>query len=101
MDFYQANVYDCCWLMAYCIIDFKSTDGVTIQSSILEVASKYQGITGDLSLDSNGDREFASYALYGYFNVNGTYVSEKCGFYQQDTDQIIWDNKYLYLESGN
>jgi ABC-type branched-subunit amino acid transport system substrate-binding protein len=101
MDFYQANVYDCCWLMAHCIIDLNTTDGGAIQSSILEVASKHQGITGNLSLDSNGDREIASYALYGYFNVNGTYVSEKCGFYQQDTDQIIWENNYLYLESRN
>jgi ABC-type branched-subunit amino acid transport system substrate-binding protein len=91
MDFYKANVYDCCWLMAYCVIDTNTTDGATIQSSILEVASNHTGITGDLSLDENGDRVYAPYSIWGYFEIDGEYVSRECGFYDSQDGKIIWD----------
>jgi ABC-type branched-subunit amino acid transport system substrate-binding protein len=97
MDFFQANIYDCCWLMAYCVIDTNSTEGLTLQSNILEVASNHRGITGELSLNENGDRDCASYVFYGYFEVEGVYFSEKCGFYNSDLDMILWDDKYVKL----
>jgi ABC-type branched-subunit amino acid transport system substrate-binding protein len=93
MDFYQANVYDCCWLMAHCIIDLNTTNGASIRSNIIEVASNHQGITGELSLDPNGDREIVTYAYYGYFEVNNTYVSNICGLYHEEKGQIIWKNE--------
>jgi len=98
MDFYKSNVYDCCWLMAYCVIDTNTTDGVTIQSSILEVASNHTGITGDLSLDENGDRVYVPYAVWGYFEVDGEYVSRECGLYTSQSGMINWDTDLVEIK---
>ena len=95
LSFLQANAYDCCWLMANCVIDTNTTDGAILQSSILEVASNHTGITGDLSLDENGDRLYAPYEIWGYFHIDGEYVSKKCGFYDPANEKITWDHQLL------
>jgi len=97
MDFYQANAYDCCWLMANLVIDTDSTDGFTLQSSVLEIAANHTGITGNLSLDENGDRVYAPYSIWGYFDVNGEYVSRVCGFYDPENDKITWDDSLIEI----
>lgn len=86
----DAMVYDCCWLMAHCVIDVNSTDGQKILDSIIEVSRNHGGITGDLSLDENGDRANYSYAIYRYIETDGVYGSERCGFYQGETGEIEW-----------
>ena len=97
MDFYQANVYDCCWLMAHLVIDTDSTDGAILQSSILEVAANHTGITGNLSLDENGDRVYAPYSIWGYFEVDGEYVSRVCGSYDPENGVISWDSSLVEI----
>ncbi len=91
MDFYQANVYDCCWLMAHLVINTNTTGGATLQSSILEVASNHSGITGALSLDENGDRIYAPYTIWGYFAIDGGFASRECGYYDPVNGVITWD----------
>ena len=86
----EAITYDCCWLMAHCVIDTNTTDACTILDSIIEVSRSHSGITGDLSLDDNGDRASYSYAIYKYIEDNGTYGSELCGFYRGETGKIEW-----------
>lgn len=97
MEFYTANIYDCCWLMAYCVIDTNSTEGITLQSSILEVASNHSGITGDLSLDENGDRAYGQYSVWGYFEEDGTYISRDCGLYDSHIGVVHWDSRFVEI----
>ncbi|MCW4011478.1 MAG: hypothetical protein NWF07_00660 [Candidatus Bathyarchaeota archaeon] len=86
----ESLTYDCCWLMAHCVIDANTTDGPKILNSILEVSRNHNGITGDLSLDENGDRINYSYSIYQYVDENGVYGSEVCGFYIAETGKIDW-----------
>lgn len=86
----EALTYDCCWLMAHCVIDTNTTDGPTILNSIIDVSRNHNGITGDLSLDEYGDRANYSYAIYRYIESDGLYGSERCGFYRGDTGKIEW-----------
>jgi ABC-type branched-subunit amino acid transport system substrate-binding protein len=86
----EALTYDCCWLMAHCVIDANTTDGATILESILEVSRNHDGITGGLALDEDGDRANYSYAIYQYVEDNGMNNSQICGFYNGETGKIEW-----------
>lgn len=90
MTYSEANTYDCCWLMAYCIIDTNTTDGGTILESIIKVSLSHRGITGDLTLDENGDRANYGYDFYRYSEKDGFFVSELCGKYVPETNKIEW-----------
>ena len=90
MQLSRANTYDCCWLMAHSIIDTNSTDPEKILTSIIDVSANHRGITGDISLDNNGDRIHGTYAIYGYFEEDEKITSELCGFYINENNEITW-----------
>ncbi len=83
--------------MAQLVIDTDTTDGATLQSCIFEVAANHIGITGNLSLDENGDRIYAPYTIWGYFEIDDEFDSKECGFYGPETESIICDNKLIEI----
>lgn len=91
MDLYDANLYDECWIMALSVLQSNSTSGLQVQEALPEVASNYTGVSGRCLLDENGDRLSVDYALWGYFEVDGTHVRLRCGTYSYENDDIDWD----------
>ncbi|MBD3172022.1 hypothetical protein GF326_06085 [Candidatus Bathyarchaeota archaeon] len=91
MTYSEANTYDCCWLMAHCVIDTNTTNGETILNSIIEVSKNHRGMTGVLALDENGDRADYGYDIHWYREKKGVFVSEVCGIYNPETDKIDWN----------
>jgi ABC-type branched-subunit amino acid transport system substrate-binding protein len=95
LGFYEANIYDCCWVMALSVIEAGSTDGSAVMDVLLEVAANYTGASGNCHLDSNGDRDAVDYSLWGVFEVGGGYESLVCGTYCHDSDDVEWDEDLL------
>lgn len=91
LGYYDANVYDCCWIMALSVLEAGTADGTEVAKVLPEVASSYRGVTGLCSLNEKGERAHVDYDLRGFFEVNGTYQYLKCGFYNGSTGTITWD----------
>jgi ABC-type branched-subunit amino acid transport system substrate-binding protein len=95
LGFYEATIYDCCWVMALSVIETGSTEGSAVMDVLLEVAANYMGASGDCHLDENGDRDAVDYSLWGVFEVEGGYESLVCGTYRHDSDEVEWDEDMI------
>jgi branched-chain amino acid transport system substrate-binding protein len=95
LDFYNANIYDCCWILALSAIEAGTDDGDVVRNVLPEVAADYSGLSGLCVLDENGDRDAVDYAVWGYFEVDGTCKNLRCGTYRYDSDSVEWDETLL------
>jgi ABC-type branched-subunit amino acid transport system substrate-binding protein len=95
LGYYDANIYDCCWVMALSVLEAGTADGTEVVKVLPEVASSYQGVTGPCSLNERGERAHVDYDIRGFFDVNGTYEYLKCGFYDGSTGTITWDEALM------
>lgn len=95
LGYYDANIYDCCWVMALSVIEADSAEGLAVLEVIPDTAGEYTGVTGNCHLDMNGDRDSVDYALWGYFEVNGEHSCLRCGIYRSGTDDIEWDESLV------
>lgn len=91
LSFYNANIYDGCWIMALSVIEANMTNASAIIDVLPRVALNYTGASGNCHLDENGDRDTMDYALWGYFEVDGECTCLKCGTYHNDSDEVEWD----------
>jgi branched-chain amino acid transport system substrate-binding protein len=99
LSYYQANLYDACWIMALSVIEAGTANATGIEEILPIVASQYDGATGRCLLDENRTR-VASYNIWGYFEVDGEPRNLRCGFYNATTGEITWDEDVLGL-GGN
>jgi ABC-type branched-subunit amino acid transport system substrate-binding protein len=88
LSFYDANIYDACWIMALSIIEVNYTDGEAVRRLLLEVALRYTGASGNCQLDEFGDREACDYALLGYRLIDGEYKETRVGHHHEE-DKVI------------
>jgi len=95
LGFYDANIYDCCWIMALSVIEADSTDSSKVAEAIPEVASSYTGASGNCHLDPNGDRDAVDYAVWGFFDMDGECRILRCGTYHHDSDDVEWDETLM------
>jgi len=95
MDLYDANLYDECWIIALSVLQSNSTNGLQVQEVLPEVSSNYTGASGRCLLDENGDRLSVDYALWGYFEVDGTCRCLRCGTYSYESDDVEWDETLM------
>jgi branched-chain amino acid transport system substrate-binding protein len=95
LDFYSANIYDGCWILALSVIEAGTDDGDVVRNVLPEVAADYSGLSGPCILDENGDRNAVDYTLWGYFEVDGTCENLRCGTYHYDSDSVEWDETFL------
>ena len=89
LGLYNATLYDTCWLYANSIIEADSQSYDRILEQIPYVASTYEGITGTLLLDANGDRISPDYSIMGLADASEV-TFEKYGYYNARTSEIIW-----------
>ena len=73
----EANIYDIAWIYALTVIEAGGTDADDIKVALPVVTSQYRGITGNCSLDSNGDRNTAVYGIYRYVSTGNKVYAEK------------------------
>jgi len=87
-----ANVYDGVWLMALSVIETGSDNATDIASVLPIVAAEYDGLSGSIGFDEYGDRLPLDYKYWGVFEVDGMFVNKVCGYYNQTTGAIEWNN---------
>jgi ABC-type branched-subunit amino acid transport system substrate-binding protein len=95
LGYYDANIYDCCWVMVLSVLEAGTADGTEVAKVLPEVAAGFTGATGPCILDENGDREGVDYDLWGYFEVDGTCESLRCGTYHHESDSVEWDEALM------
>jgi PKD repeat protein len=89
LGLYNASLYDTCWLYANSILEAESQSYDEVIELILYAASTYEGITGTLLLDVNGDRISPDYSIMGLADAPEV-TFEKYGYYNARTSEIIW-----------
>jgi len=100
LGYYDANIYDCCWVMALSVLEAGSAEGKEVIEFLPDVATAYNGATGAIILDENGDRDAVDYALWGYFEVDGELRCLRCGLYNCTTDSVTWDEELKPVIKG-
>lgn len=102
LSYYDAYVYDCCWVMALSVLEAGTDDGDVMRTVLPRVASNYSGMSGPCTLDAYGDRAAVDYDIWGYFDVDGETKCLKCGFYNATTGAVTWDERLIQpLAGGN
>lgn len=97
-SFFDAALYDCCWVYALSMLEVNSTSATDVIDVLPGVASAYKGVTGPCVLDENGDRAMVDFVLKGYSETSpGSYAFWEYGFYNSTTDQITWNEKIQEL----
>lgn len=91
LGFYDANIYDGCWVLALSALEVDSDNGTAVREVIHEVAGNYTGASGRCLMNQYGDRMAVDYALWRYFEVDGDYRNLRCGTYDYNSDEIEWD----------
>lgn len=90
VNFYDAAMYDACWLYALSVIDVRSTNTSLIKEVLPVIAETYEGATGVCALDEFGDRVKADYHIWGLALEEGKIVDKLFGYYYSDSDSISW-----------
>ena len=82
--------YDAAWVFALTLMEAGTTDREMFALNIHKVASGFNGATGIVLLDEYGDRKNASYDIWCYVDKDGETISNRVGFYNGETNEIIW-----------
>jgi hypothetical protein len=90
VNFYDAAMYDACWLYALSVIEVGSTNTSLIKEVLPVIAETYEGATGVCALDEFGDRVKADYHIWGLALEEEKIVDKLFGYYHSDSDSISW-----------
>jgi len=77
LSYDDANIYDIAWIYALTVIEAGGTDADDIKTALPEITAAYTGVTGNCSLDSNGDRNTAVYGIYRFTSIGDRVYAEK------------------------
>ncbi|MGZ7164441.1 MAG: hypothetical protein ACXVIK_09295 [Halobacteriota archaeon] len=69
--------YDAVWIMARAIAQTNGGNSTALRVAIPHVASSYDGITGNTTLNGIGDRAYANYDFWTIRSQNGAYMKVK------------------------
>lgn len=87
-----ATSYDAAWVIALTVMSTESNDPDVLKASIRDVAFTYQGLTGWIQLDENGDRYNGCYEIRGYTSLNKPKIY---GWYDAETFTVTWNDETL------
>jgi ABC-type branched-subunit amino acid transport system substrate-binding protein len=90
LGFFDATIYDSCWVLALSVIKAKSLKTSTIVDVLPSVASNYSGITGFCNFDLEGDRNKLDMELWGYFQIDGIASRYRYGSFFASNKTIKW-----------
>jgi ABC-type branched-subunit amino acid transport system substrate-binding protein len=81
--------YDGAWLLAEDLI-LAGNNGVALKAALPLVASQYDGVSGPVQFDSNGDNIYGNYDTFQIAQfTNGTYYVHDNGYY--DASSGMWE----------
>jgi len=83
---YAMASYDAVWLVAIAVLLTNSYAGDKLVTTIPLIAQNFNGITGPLVLDTNGDRATGDYAIWQVVKTSSGYDWELAGWYDSATD---------------
>lgn len=81
---YGSFAYDAVWIMARALAETGADNSTALREAIPRVASSYNGITGNTTLNAVGDRAYANYDFWTIRSQNDTYVKVKTGQFRTD-----------------
>jgi branched-chain amino acid transport system substrate-binding protein len=81
---YGSFAYDAMWIISRAIAETSAGNSTALREAIPRVASSYNGITGNTSLNAVGDRTYANYDFLTIRSQNGTYVRVKTAQFRTD-----------------
>ena len=84
-------VYDSYQLAVRAYLEAGSDDPESMKAALTSVAQSYQGVTGDLTFNANGDRATGAYQYWTLAEENGLY------YWQSDEGQI-WTGEPVTVE---
>ena len=87
-DSYSMNAYDAAWLLALSVMLAGSDDGAKVASVLPQVAARYYGITGTITLDAAGDRAAGDYGVFKIVQTPNGLAWRLVAVYHIDTDTI-------------
>jgi branched-chain amino acid transport system substrate-binding protein len=85
--------YDAAWLIALTIIQSGSQDRTILSDQLSIVASNYVGVTGSIKLDEYGDRDNASYDIWGYVQQDMETSCIRVGYFDGDSKEVFWSSQ--------
>jgi len=112
LSYYQAVTYDLYWIIARAIIQAQSLDPMNVKAAIIDlygesslpqpmtsltlalarvmqgITEPYEGISGDVGFNEDGDRPDADYNLIGYAWVDKQLAYTSFGTYEASTGTI-------------
>lgn len=109
---YANYEYDGVWLLGLAMLEAQSTDVDKVKDVLADVARKYVGASGNLELDSNGDRIEGHYATWRVIDGNWTEIvsigglvpitrADGAGIHRQVATEIGASDFNEYLEQNN
>ena len=90
-NFFEAAFYDACWLYALTVVEADSADAMEVKAQLLLLASKHEGVSGEMDLNEEGDRESVNFDILGCSLENGEAKRVKYGYYDGKTGQVVWE----------
>jgi ABC-type branched-subunit amino acid transport system substrate-binding protein len=72
------------WIISRAIAEAGTQNSTALRDAVPRVASSYNGITGNTTLNAVGDRAYANYDFWTIRSLNGTYVKMKTAQFRTD-----------------
>jgi branched-chain amino acid transport system substrate-binding protein len=81
---YGSFAYDAMWLISRALAETGAQNATALRDAIPRIASSYNGITGNTTLNGAGDRAYANYDFWTIKSENGAYVKVKTAQFRTD-----------------
>ncbi|HYA33913.1 MAG TPA: penicillin-binding protein activator [Candidatus Bathyarchaeia archaeon] len=81
---YGSFAYDATWIIARALAQTNTQTATALRDAIPRIASSYDGITGNTTLNAAGDRAYANYDFWTIQSENGSYVKVKTAQFRTD-----------------
>ncbi len=89
-EVFALTTYDAIWVMAGAyLLAHDHNDLRQFKSSLEDFTGYFDGITGKLTLDNNGDRKYASFNFWGIASSGGNDIWKSFGSYNNADGQLI------------
>jgi len=86
---FTLEMFDCFWLLANSFMITQSNNKNKLRNTIKEISKNQYGLTGNLSLDNNGKREFSKYCIRRAEIHVDKFIWNKVGTYNTKNGLII------------
>jgi branched-chain amino acid transport system substrate-binding protein len=81
---YGPFAYDAVWIISRAIAEAGTQNSTALRDAVPRVASSYNGITDNTTLNAVGDRAYANYDFWTIRSLSGTYVKMKTAQFRTD-----------------